>query len=722
MVTCGLNPSTRPFPSLLLGAACCLAAFAPGALAQEDEVLETDAIRVEAQSEASPRMYEETAIETQVIERKQIQALPASDVAEAIKAQPGLRVQQRIQGERAVVSIEGLPPEYTRVLVNGQRYTGQIGEAADLSDLPTICVDRIEIQRGSQTLNYGVDAGGGVINAITRKPPEEGGFAVGDGGAGQDERWIGSAAIGQSFGPVGGVICVEAEDEVGYDPRVDPDTGVFVGIGGEDTEYETRDFYTSWEAEPLDGLKLLAQGGYREELDDFVTPDGDNIGSIDFDRTLASGGFEWQVGSYVDLRGSLVYFRGTTNNTINRDFELDEDQYEIDAAGTVYFDTGPVAHSLMLGVDVRRPTLDLQEDELGFDLPDDFEDFDTLTADRSIDKERTDTGYVVRLDTEIFERLHLVSGLRYQDSTDFGDEWLPQVALLYSPTDWLSLRASYARNVRYPSLRDLFQPDTPQLGGLYFLGGNPSLQPEQSDSYRFGFELTPRPWFALSAVGYWNEIDDFIRSRPFRNVLLGFEDIPGGGNPELCDLFPDDPSCEDRISPIFGEVFRPFNLDEVRTAGVESSVRLRWKEFVDLNVAYTYQDTDVDSRIFPDLDELPNEPEHTVDIQLVLTSKPWGRILGRTQIGASARWRDEALVEVSGTGLSTFTSTGTSDESWEVDTRLTQSLGEHVKVYFDVRNVTDEKTVDSYQIRGRTFFGGAKVELDWHFDPVTAWF
>ncbi|MGH0033459.1 MAG: TonB-dependent receptor plug domain-containing protein [Myxococcota bacterium] len=686
----------------------------------EEEVLEAAPIRVEADTDPAPRVYEATAIETEIVDREEIEALPIADVADAVKTRPGFRVQQRIQGEQAVVSIEGLPPEYTRVLVNGQRFTGRLGEAADLADLPSpICIDRIELQRGSQTLRYGTDAGGGAINVITRKPPEEGGYAVAEGGGGQDERWLGSAALGQSFGPVGGVLCLSHEEEAGYDPRVDPDEGVFVGIGGNDTKYETDDVYTTWSWSPSETLELFAQGGYREDQDDFVRFDGVDLGNLDFERTLVSSGFDWQASERADVHASVLFFRGITDNSISREFRLDEDQTEIDASAAFYFDTGPVGHALSAGVDLRRPTLDLDEEPLPFEPA---EDTATLSNDRQIQKDRTDTGYVLQLDSEIFARMHLVTGLRLQTSSSFDEEWLPQVALLYSPLDWLSLRASYARNVRYPSLRELYQPDTAQLGGLYFLGGNPELDPEKSDSFRVGFEITSGEWFAFGAVGYWNEIDDFIRSRPFDDVQIGENFIPGDPDDPFCQLVPGDPSCSDQFAPVFGEVFRPFNLDEVRTRGVEATARFRWRPYVDLNVGYTYQDTHVDSKIFPDLDELPNEPEHTVDIQLVLQSKPWGRWLRETRLGTTARWRDEALVEVSGTGLSNFTSTTMSDPSWQVDMRLTQVIGDHVQVYADVRNLTDEKTVDSYQIRGRTFFGGARIELDWGFDPLRRWF
>jgi iron complex outermembrane recepter protein len=70
------------------------------------------------------------------------------------------------------VSLRGLGPQRTLVLVDGQRlmpvYVGTFS-APDLSSIPLSMVERIEVLRDGASSIYGADAIGGVVNIITRK-------------------------------------------------------------------------------------------------------------------------------------------------------------------------------------------------------------------------------------------------------------------------------------------------------------------------------------------------------------------------------------------------------------------------------------------------------------------------------------------------------------------------------------------------------------------------
>jgi outer membrane receptor protein involved in Fe transport len=110
----------------------------------------------------------------------------------------------------------------------------------------------------------------------------------------------------------------------------------------------------------------------------------------------------------------------------------------------------------------------------------------------------------------------------------------------------------------------------------------------------------------------------------------------------------------------------------------------------------------------PDLKRLPNEPEHTVDLELRLRGRRLSRFLGEPELSTVARFRGAALRETSGTGLAGFTSTEHTSSSWVVDVRLQLPIAEVVTLNFDVRNLTDEMTIDSYEIRGRSFFAGLR--------------
>lgn len=257
------------------------------------------------------------------------------------------------------------------------------------------------------------------------------------------------------------------------------------------------------------------------------------------------------------------------------------------------------------------------------------------------------------------------------------------------------MRASWGRGYRTPSLRDLYQPPVAQLGGAYFLAGSPDLDPEHVESIRLGLEAAPVSKVSVSVTAFWNEIEDNIRSTLCRDtricnadgtITTGFREIPG---------FPP--------IPVTAPLFVKTNLAQVKTRGVETRMRLLPLRGVELEIAYTWLETDVEDETIT-ITELPNEPEHVVD-GLVGVEIPWTG----TQLAALARWRGEALIEASGTGSVSFVSDAQSDPSLVVDLRVVQPLGETgFELYADLFNATDERVVDSNVVRGRTWFVGLR--------------
>ncbi|MDZ4374359.1 MAG: TonB-dependent receptor [Phenylobacterium sp.] len=69
------------------------------------------------------------------------------------------------------VNLRGLGPNATLTLLNGHRLagTGGNGDFADLSTLPTVAVERVEVLLDGASALYGSDAVGGVVNVIMRR-------------------------------------------------------------------------------------------------------------------------------------------------------------------------------------------------------------------------------------------------------------------------------------------------------------------------------------------------------------------------------------------------------------------------------------------------------------------------------------------------------------------------------------------------------------------------
>jgi outer membrane receptor for ferrienterochelin and colicins len=638
----------------------CIALAAPAARADEadledDEVKRGGEIVVQERVLEPAEIYEDAPVETEIVTEEEIAEQPARNAEDVVENLTGIRTQRRLQGEEAAVSIDGMPPEYTRILVDGGRYSGQIGEVEDLRDVPLENVERIEVLRGTQGLAHGTDSAGGVVNVITKDPPLEGWRVNANAGGGNDAAFLGSGTAAFGLGGKAGWSISTVQDQIdGFDASdSDPPPAPLVAPGH--SRRLSRDVYQTLFVPVGDSLALRTHGGWRREDQ---TVDNGRKQQRDYTRWLATQELEWFASEAVRVTGALRYFNGFTDTTIGREAELDEDEWRLEGGAERFFDLGPFSNVVTLGADVRRPTLDVDEGS---------------PAVADIDERFYASGVYLQGESELAEWLSVLGGVRGEFHSEFDVRALPQLGLLVRLREDLKLRASWGLNYRTPSLKDLYQP--PVDNGGYFLEGNPDLDPESSESWRLGFEWNPRSWFALTAIGFWNDIDDAIRS-----TLV--------------------------LPPTTPPVFRVENLDELRTRGVETRLLLRPHARFDLSFGYTFNDSEVvDSDI--DLDELPNTPRHSADLATTFRVPR-----SETALTLEARWRDHAASETLGTGLIGFGSDEQTPASWIFDVRVLQPLRRGMELYVDLENLGDERVVDSYPVRGRTFFVGLRARFD----------
>ena len=658
---------------------------------------------------------------TERVTDREIDVIPATDASGVIENLAGIRTQQRIQGEEAAVSIEGMPPEYTMLLVDGQRWSGEIGGVGDASDIPLQNVSSIDVLRGGQGARHGGDAGSGIVNLVTRDAPAEGYRVRGDGAGGTDLMALGGGTVAGRAGPVGLSLSSQYDQIAGFDEPSDPDI-VGSQIGGESSRHRQYFVYGKWDAPIADAIALRGNGLYRVEDDDFVPePIHEHLPRKDT-NWRANLGADWLARSTTEVSGDFTYYAIETDSEVGRAFVLDEDEFRTEASIDQALETGPISHTLLGGVETLVQRLRLDEGP----LPPDIENPE-LAAGRRQNESFTIPSLFVRSESELTRWLTLELGGRARFHSEFHTRVLPQVGLLAKPLDSLSLRASWGQNYRTPSLRDLYQPPSPQLGGAYFLSGNPDVDPEKSMSARVGFEWLANRWLNVAAAAFYNDIDDHIRSRFGGDISIGTStqlvdpsDLP----PEflipltsICEaqwrFFPDPADWTPQCVALFNgepflftfdqrrQLFVKSNLDSAQTWGIETQLRLRPTRFTTLAIDYTWLRTRVsDSDI--DIDELPNEAEHAVSVRGLLVA-PWTD----TQLSAAVRWRSGVIPERSGTGLITFAdASARTDDSYQVDLRLAQPLFGMLRIYVDALNVTDERRWDSYAVRGRSFIAG----------------
>ncbi len=691
-----------PFASTCALSLALALAFSASAAAA-DEVLRAETIRVEDERIRAAEVYQDVPVETEIITSEDLRDTPGVDAIEALDAIPGLRITGRVQGQRGAVRIDGVPEEYTEIYVNGQRYAGENGEAIDLGDQLFFDLDRIEILRGPQALRHSARAGGGVINFVTRPPPTKGWAIGGQIAKGDQGQSAVKSTVGYGTERVGGTVVFQRLTNDGFDDPFrgssDPRDGLPTTFG-KGSEYRTSDLYATLFAKPSDRIQLRSRFGYRIRDEGFAIDSQPISSRREDERFLGNLELDVDVTDTLRFYGKFTASHNTTESDTSREFELADDLERLQLGVEYFLEAGATTHLITLGFDGFSNGIRIEEGE----IPDTIDNPALQPAQEQ--RRYFQTGAFVVTESEFTDWFSFEGGLRIEHNSDFDAEVLPQAALLFTPVRLdedraLKLRLSAGRAARYPTLRELYQPPAPQNGGAYFLGGNAGLRQETVWSARTSVEATPVRWISVNGSFYYNLTDDRIRSRFRGNQLqVGENVIPA--DPTLCPIFPE--FCADQVIPILSSVFEADNIDDIRTWGAEARVEFRPKEWLELQLGYTYTRTKIeDSNLAAK--ELPNTPRHIVNGKLDLVAPKI-----ETRFTTRFSWRDRALIEASGTGLVSFVTTDQSRDSYEIDARvlqpLEQWLGIEMDLFVDGNNLNDNRVRDSYQIRGRSFLAG----------------
>ncbi|WP_313697202.1 ligand-gated channel protein [Achromobacter sp.] len=163
-----------------LAAALCAAGFGLGPSAvwaqAADATTTMDTVVVTASG--FEQRIQDAPASISVITREDLDKKFYRDLNDALVEVPGVIVTGG--GDRQDISLRGMGPKYTLILIDGKRQNSR--ETRTNSDStgveggwtpPLSAIERIEVVRGPMSSLYGSDAMGGVINIITRKVPDE---------------------------------------------------------------------------------------------------------------------------------------------------------------------------------------------------------------------------------------------------------------------------------------------------------------------------------------------------------------------------------------------------------------------------------------------------------------------------------------------------------------------------------------------------------------------
>lgn len=113
----------------------------------------------------------ETPVIVNVLGKNTLKAVDATNIAEGLNFQPGLRVETDCQTcNYTQLRMNGLGGSYSQILINSRPIFSPLIGLYGLEQIPANMVERIEVVRGGGSALYGSSAIGGTVNVITQIP------------------------------------------------------------------------------------------------------------------------------------------------------------------------------------------------------------------------------------------------------------------------------------------------------------------------------------------------------------------------------------------------------------------------------------------------------------------------------------------------------------------------------------------------------------------------
>lgn len=484
------------------------------------------------------------------------------------------------------LNLRGLGPDATLTLLNGHRFSYDgISQGVDISAIPVSAIERIEVVTDGASALYGSDAVGGVANIILRRDYEglETTARVGaatDGGDVQQEyglvgghRWASGGfmlALDHEFQTP--ITAAQRDYTSGYDPsfyltdRINQTSAVL-------TTHQQIGSILSFD---LDGT-LMDRSSFLQ--DPFTKSEDVHIDglvshmttfSYSLTPTIRADLGSWQAGLSTTLADSrsLLHDRNYSRGVPNVGHELYEDNLkgiEATAEGPLFRLPGGDAR-LAFGGGLRAIWLHARQRVLrgsGF-----------VTTKDWTERRKTQFAYgelslpLIGPDQHfpLIQRLTLSGALRYEHWDGIASQTSPKVGAVYQPVRDITLRATWGKSFKIPTLRQsnqiqqavlipgfIFspQPQPPGAPVLFLGGGSPNLKPERATTWSGTVEARPSfvaglhlqatyfhidykdriatPFTSVPSALYNPLYDDFITYNPSAtevNALIAT--IPGG--------------------------------------------------------------------------------------------------------------------------------------------------------------------------------------------------
>lgn len=525
----------------------------------------------------------------------------------------------------AALNLRGLGPDATLTLLNGHRLSyDALDQGVDISAIPLAAIERIEVIADGASALYGSDAVAGVANVILRRDYDglETRVRVGASTSGGNFQQEYSAVGGRRWSSGGFMLALGHSratpidaGQRDYTRTLDPSFFLIDRNRQTSAVLGAHQEIASGLSLHLDGIAMnrrsLSQNPFFPTADVRVSGivSRGHVRSWALAPTLHADMGGWRVSLSATAAGSRTFldainsFNGVPTNA---DLLYADRLKGIEATGEGPLFALPGGDArLAVGGGLRQISLHVNQVVTRNGQSTTTADFTEKRNVRFAYGELSLPFVRPELGVPLIDRLTLSAALRYEHWNDIAAVTTPKLGLIYQPTADVTVRATWGKSFKIPTLLQVNQiPEGILLPGFIFTpqpqpagspvlllsGSAPNLKPERATTWSGTLELRPRfvPGLDLRATYFHIDYRDRIAA-PLTSVLTALF------NPLYSDLIVYNPSASE-VNALIGGLpeglvnqtgapFDPSAVGAIINSAIRNTERQRIHG-VDLNADY----------------------------------------------------------------------------------------------------------------------------------------
>lgn len=469
----------------------------------------------------TPRTVKEAPVLTQIITSKDIRKISIPRITEILETEmPGIEMTRHGYGNK--ISMQGMDSQYTLFLIDGERMAGETGGNIDYSRINTANIEQIEIIRGANSVLYGSNAMGGVVNIITKKPRKSFEFFFESKLAEKnqinnsksfitnvDEAYLKDVYRNQDLPNLSSDLIIGFKNKCLY-------SSTYIGFKSLDAYqlYDTKElvkFYPSLDSTAKAPLNITNIDGFKDYTISNKTGftfaqvwnvevKGSYYNHENFDFDVRNNKHElykdYNWGAFVERK-----FNNESNFKIshNTDNYMKYEVFEmIDENKLKYKNV--LHHSKIL---FTSQMFEKHNYLIGLENTHDILEADKFEEDTMLVKSTNDIVIILQDEFNFNKSVNLTFGLRSGYHSAFEAYLTPSVSLKINK-NFFNYRFSVARGFRSPSQKELYMNWSHQD---FVMKGNANLKPETNNYYSFSVDyINPKSLLNATLITSYNHI------------------------------------------------------------------------------------------------------------------------------------------------------------------------------------------------------------------------